>query len=395
MQLPPNIKFSINKQIVSLTKEIKNWAQTTSSNELKEVTARIQFFNHVTSKQNLTVCSVDGSGDFPAIQYLNSFIYLSVAQAVQYKTNALHGLKEYNAVFPVAQFTWIPEQRDLSESSFDEAFEQLSGESVMDVIEQSDYRTIKEKARGKKKTLKDLHKTLIRPEASDAGNIGIQLSTTSKLGLVLKAINEIDALDYLLIDSTLSLPLIYSESSLFFEHLKRLCCLRATERKICLLSISKSPAISSLSLLEKAALDKTGKNMGVAEHWYLRLPTSQDNWEFDLSESKNLPPQGAVTYLFRLHQQYPVMRLDIDEGYWNNYIYHISEKVLHENEQKLFEDIDYMSHDQRCYGYPYPLQAAQARTNLRETEKNNFRQHFVDIAVQNGLDRKLFQYNNF
>src|SRR5262249_40184340 len=157
-------------------------------------------------------------------------------------------------------------------------------------------------------------------------------------------------LDYMLVEGTLSLPLVaHVEVSLFYEHLKRLCCLIASKKQIGFLALTKSHGISQSQLLEDIVREKAETDLDrTEEHWFLRLPIPRvDNWETSLTKGRRLPPVGAVTYLFRLHRTTPMMRLDVDLNYWRETIRGLSERQTLDNERKLFEDLDYASHDQR------------------------------------------------
>ena len=61
------------------------------------------------------------------------------------------------------------------------------------------------------------------------------------------------------------------------------------------------------------------------------------------------------------------------------------------NEQRLFQDLDYASHDQRCFGYPYPIKAAHDRASMTQAERTALRKQVVDAAVRAGMRRSLFR----
>ena len=61
------------------------------------------------------------------------------------------------------------------------------------------------------------------------------------------------------------------------------------------------------------------------------------------------------------------------------------------NERRLFEDLDYASHDQRCFGYPYPIKAAHDRASMTKTERVALRKQVIDAAVRAGMRRSLFR----
>jgi hypothetical protein len=158
---------------------------------------------------------------------------------------------------------------------------------------------------------------------------------------------------------------------------------------VSLFTISKSHGLPSIELLEaiaRTALDCAANS--VAEHWFLRLPIEGlDSWEIGgLIEGRQIPPIGAVSYLFRLHKNTPVMRLDMDRVWWEERI-----QGNPEAEQQIFRDLDYCGHDQRAYGYPFPIKACHDRTRLSMAERTVLRKQIIDAAVAKGMKRSLFK----
>src|SRR5262249_5184628 len=150
-------------------------------------------------------------------------------------------------------------------------------------------------------------------------NIAVHLRSAGELGEALRLLTAETRPDYVLVDTTFSLPLVgIPIGSLFFEHLKRLCCVEARRRGTGFFALSKSHGLPSVESLEELAREKCGLPQGqVAEHWLFRVPTpEQDGWSLSLAGGKRLPPPGAVSYLFRLHRTTPVFRLDMDRTFW-------------------------------------------------------------------------------
>jgi hypothetical protein len=219
------------------------------------------------------------------------------------------------------------------------------------------------------------------------------LRSTGELSAALRLIRSEPRLDYVLYDSTLSLPFVSrAKNSLFHEHLKRLCCVEARARSIGFLALSKSHGMPSIEEIERLAVSAAGGEPRVAEHWFLRLPTkARDGWQLKLVEQRNVPPQGAVSYLVRFHRNVAVMRLDVDERYWESHLRGDSESSTLKNEKHLFEDLDYACHDQRAYGYPYPVKAGHDRASLTQPERVALRKLIIDAAVSAGMRRSLFK----
>jgi hypothetical protein len=85
------------------------------------------------------------------------------------------------------------------------------------------------------------------------------------------------------------------------------------------------------------------------------------------------------------------MRLDMDIDYWRSYIQGQNTDETRTNEILIFQDVDYACHDQRCYGYPYPLKAAHDRVSLTQAERIALRKQIMDAALQAGMKRALFR----
>ena len=362
--------------------------------EKDTIKAAVQSYEHTTSHENLIIAGVDGTGDFPSISYSDSFVYLTMAQGTCYQSDPGCGLKERSAVDPILELTWLTNDPEQYKAAFDASFASLAGMSVVDVISQSDYKALKAKMSGKTDSVTTLIDNLIRPQPSDTGNVAIQLRSCAELGAALRLIKSDSAPDYVLLDSTYSLPFVgRRQASLFFEHLKRLCCVEARNRNVGFFALSKSHGMPGMEVVEHLVGEVLGVEKGkIAEHWFLRVPTQDcDGWQMTILENRNVPPPGAVSYLVRFHRNTPVMRLDMDIEYWNANIKAESDEATQANERKLFESLDYACHDQRAYGYPYPIKAGHDRASLTNAERAAFRKMIIQAAVAEGMNPKLFR----
>jgi hypothetical protein len=94
-----------------------------------------------------------------------------------------------------------------------------------------------------------------------------------------------------------------------------------------------------------------------------------------------------VSFLVRLHRSTPIMRVDVDARFW------VEQMGSNSNvdPSRFFGALDYASHDQRCYGYPYPIKAAHDRGSLTEHERTVLRQQLVAAAVEAGIRRSSFR----
>lgn len=394
-------RLALQGRIDEIAGLINGWesAQRISESAKPEVYGRVHFFNHTKQIEDLVVAGVDGSGDFPSLAYNDCFVYLSIAQAVVYQSNAFSGLKEITPIPElVFDITWLPEKDGDRQRLLSESLERLAGISVNEMIESSDYRELKG---GKKKFSTDeLVRGLILPHASDSGNLAIQLRTVAELGAAWRLLNSETAPNILLFDGTLTLPFVNRDepSSLFFEHLKRLCCKKALEKGTGFFALSKSHGLSGISELNEIIESKAAENgVETTDKWFVRLPLPKesifsysDDWTFGLLNGNSIPPKGAVSYLFQLHKQTRPMRLDMDRNYFEKKILATTEQETTENERKLFHQLDYISHDQRCYGYPYPIKAAHDRASLTKSERESFKQQLINAAIKKGVKPKLF-----
>ena len=397
MQFDIHLRDSVKEQIEQVAQQMKSWENKPrmDAEERELVSENIVFFKHSTKRAKKRYTGIDGSGDFPAVSYADSFVYVTVANGAIYETEITSGLQELESdINPIALFTWLPEDQWTREDAYDQAFAELAGMSLDDVIQKSDFRILKAQESHRPNNVDVLIRELIRPHASDYGNIAIQLRSAGEFGIALRYIQSAEKSDYVLVDTTLSLPsVILPTGSLFYEHVKRLCCVEARDRGIGFYALSKSHGLPSMDLIEEVVREKAdleaGKN---AEHWYLRIPKrDQDGWELSLAEGRRLPPAGAVTYLIRFHKNTPVLRLDMDKQYWLTYVKGENDAETQESELRIFKDLDYACHDQRSYGYPYPIKASHDRASLTKQERISLRKQIIDAAVKAGMKRSLFR----
>lgn len=389
--MPSHIPISqiFQDKVKTLAAEMSSWESKPRLDEETEthVRASIRSFPHTSRAEAFRVAGVDGSGDYPSFSYADSFVFVATASGAVFRTDALHGLVEEPAlVAPNLELVWLPEDQERAAGQWIRAFSSLGGIEASDVVKQSDYSSLKRTHAGSGASLEHL----VLPRASDTSNCGIQLRSCAEWGAALRLIGAEPACRYVLMDTTLSLPFIKSkDNSLFHEQLKRLCCVRARERGVRLFTVSKSHGLPSVELIENLARETQDVPASkTAEHWFLRLPIAgHDDWSLDsLVEGRQIPPVGAVSYLFRLHKNTPVMRLDMDHQWWEDNLR--NDAVA---ESRVFEELDYCGHDQRSYGYPFPIKACHDRTRLSQAERLVIKKQIIDAAVAQGMKRSLFK----
>lgn len=392
-----HMRSDVRERLADLAETMRSWevAPRVEEHEAEKIGKAIRTFSHTTRHSDLRIGGVDGSGDYPAVRYGDSFVYVVIAQATCYGAEATCGLREVSpGLPPVLEFVWLPEDEARSATGLEVAFQNLAGMPLMEVLARSDYRAIKANEARRDYSADTLYQGLIRPQASDAGNIELQLRSAAEMGAALRLLQSEVCPQYLLIDTTLSLPFVQKGvNSLFYEHLKRLCCVVARQKSIGFFALSRSHGLPGIEAVEEIVRETQGRFRGeAAEHWYLRIPTmEQEGWTLSLSEGRRLPPPGAVSYLVRFHRTTPTLRLDMDSEFWAQRVRGATEEETRANERKIFEDLDYSCHDQRCYGIPYPMHAGHERASLTRSERTALRQQIIDAGVKAGMKRSLFR----
>lgn len=376
---------TVRRRLVELSSQMATWEKQAAppADLYARLVQAIQPFSHTTQNDDLIVGGVDASGELPVVAYGDSFVYATVSAGALYRADVHHGLREVpTSASSLVEFTWLTGSEQQRRGALLESFERLTGRTVEDVIAESDYSELRRSSHADLGAIRD---DLIVPPAHDAGNVGLQLRTTAELAAALRLIDDAPSGAVVLTDGTMTLPFVQrSRQSLFFEHLRRFCCVRARERGVVFGALSKSHGLPSGIRLDEAAQEKLGQQN--PEHWYMQMPDRQlHGWSPVPADGPRVPPAGAVTYLLRLHRTTPIMRLDLDALYWDG------STVSPASEQRLFQNLDYAAHDQRCFGYPYPIKAAHDRASLSQQERATLGRQLVDAAVGAGLKRTLFR----
>ena len=392
MSFSIHVQELVRRKIEVVARDMKTWeaANAIPDDEVDSIKSAIREFGHTSSAEPFIIAGVDGSGDYPSLSYADSCVYVASAAGTAFQTSPIHGLEEVAMLEdPVIEIVWLPGDRREAAKRWDAAFGALAGLSIEEVVEQSDYRGMKRYLIGDSSSVTDIVSGLIRPAGSDTSNVAIQLRSTAELGAALRLITSGRKSRYVINDTTFSLPMITrKELSLFYEHVKRLCCVEARKRDMTFAALSKSHGLRCMDLIEAYACDALGcPSDETAEHWFFRLPIPGiDAWTFTQVNGRVVPPPGAVTYLFRLHRNTPVMRLDIDREWWE-----IRFKADPDAEAQIFRDLDYCGHDQRAYGYPYPIKACHDRVRLSEEERRVLKNIIIETAISIGLPTHTFR----
>lgn len=388
MRFSLHLRNSVKNQIHNVAQAMSQWDAHPRIDvaEQAAIAEHLSSYPHTTHLDGQVFSAIDGSGDFPMLSYADSFVYLASAQAVRYQAVG-DKLRELGPELdPVVDVCWLPEHERQRGIQLDEAFARLAGGSLEEIVYQSDYRQLKAQYTGREQTVAAAIADLIRPHASDAGNLGIQLRTCAELGAARRIIAEVEPGEIVLLDGTLALPFVQRDKgSLFHEHLKRSCCTLAREREVTVAWVSKSHGLPGIELIERIA-----KDLGHADHWTLRLPTIGDPWQLSMLEGRNIPPQGAASYLWRTHRGMPVFRVDLDAAWWSERIHDSNPVVTRQREAEFFAKLDFSGHDLRTQAYPFPLKAAHDRASLKDTERLALRKQVIEAAVAAGMKPSAF-----
>lgn len=393
MRFDIHFRQDVSDQIDRVVSNIKGWnaEDDTVKDELKKLVDEAVHFEHCPkADHDFTIVGADGSGDFPCVRYGDSFVYVVVALARMYSIERgdTHLREVDSKIKDIVDFLWLPESKKVSDPLFDQFFERVGGASLEEICAKSDYHQLSVGTKGVHNSATDIVKDLRKPEAHDAHNIPIQMMGPAETSVLVRAmaseyVKNSKGPVYLIQDTTLSLPFLTKQMTLFFEVYKRYACVKARELGMIYFTLSKSHNMPHMDVIESLIADKFGSK----EHWYLRVPNSASS---KLLDERSIPPRGAVTYIFNFHQNQQPMRIDMDFEFWMKNFNSNGKKRLHSAEIQFFRDLDCASHDMRCYGYPYPVKASHDMVSLTDAERESLRKQIIDRGVAQGLKLKNF-----
>lgn len=381
----------LKSKIENVVTDLKEWNQETSvkQDEIDKMSSYIGHFEHCrVPDREFSIGGTDGSGEFPVASYGDSYIYFVTALTKLFHASTREGrLKEQPTSGGIlAEFLWLPEDQEEKDKRYEQFFCDLVGIPLSELCSQSDYISLRLKHTGQPSTPEELIQLMIKPQAHDAGNVRIHLMTATEICTIIKALQNGIKPTYFLADTTLTLPFVKKRECLFFELAKRYCCRLARENGVAFFALSKSHNIPHMDQLEELI-----KRKDYEDHWYLRIPTQEfDGFSPEFLGTRGIPPVGGMTYIFRLHKTTPPMRLDMDINYWRENIWHADKEIMTQREVQVFRDLDFASHDQRCYGYPYPIKASHDSVSLTQERRLTLRKQIIDMAESAGLKRRNF-----
>ena len=112
MRFAVHLRADLKERLNVLAGEMSAWDGSVRVGEVEaqQIRERVTFFEHTTHRPGLTLAGVDGSGDYPALSYGDSFVYVTVAQGTLYTSDPHSGLKELPCPgTELLDFCWIPE----------------------------------------------------------------------------------------------------------------------------------------------------------------------------------------------------------------------------------------------------------------------------------------------
>jgi hypothetical protein len=352
--------------------------------DVKLILDRVRAYQHTTRlDEEFTVGAIDGSGEYPLIQQDDVFMhFLSVActcyQTASTRQHKMSASPAGNDLF--ATFVNLQDDIKAIRKTYQGLINELTGLDLKALVSGSDYVDVFQQfGRGKITAGAVTWPNVALARASQVATHGYLIRSIGELGMGIRLLEQRPR--YLILDTTLGYFLL-GESIYLPELLKRYLITQAKETGTCVLGLSKSHNIPNGDLIGRLAKEK----LGLAEHWYLRLPSpsfGEEPWKF--LNDREVPPKLGVTYLFKFHSTSFPMRLDVDAGWWREHIGGDEVK-----ERRLFEDLDFTCHDVRSYGYPYPLQAAHRRSALTKQERRAVKDIVLQHAQDEGLLRGAF-----
>ena len=371
------------KQAIAAFKEAVERVSPPES-ELETLCENISAFPHAKSLDtDFTIAAVDGSGEYPILQQDDVFVYFSVAAGKFYRTET-HRQNKMATVnsrdINYRDFVVIRDDNDSLRDNYSKYITILTGKSLNELLEESDYCKVYSKVGPKRITAKNLSwNDFAKPRASEVGTHAYQIRTLAELGVAARMLAGKPK--FLLLDTSLVYFLL-GKSPYLPEVLKRYLISKANAQGTAIVGLCKSHNIPNGDLIGRTAREK----LGLKDHWYLRLP-SEELGERPLSflHEKEIPPKLGVSYLFKFHSTSFPMRIDVDAAWWRQHIGHDAVR-----ERQFFADLDYTCHDVRSYGYPYPMHAAHRTASLTKQERKAIRDILLQQAKEEGILRGAF-----
>lgn len=349
--------------------------------ELRELRSRIRSYPHCRLlSTDFVVAAVDGSGEYPVLQQDDIFLHFAIAAGAAYRTassrqHKLSSVHPANAVFK--HFVLLSDDSQRTIDGYREYLGALLGVSLEELINGSDYCEVFNRF-GRKKISPGQVTWQSFPfsKASQLATHAYLLRSMAELGMAIRMLETQPR--YLLLDTSLVYFLL-GEQSYLPELLKRVLISRANAQGTGVVALCKSHNIPNGDLIGRYAKE----DLGLADHWYLRLPSAalgEPTPKF--LDGREIPPKLSVSYLFKFHATSFPLRIDVDAEWWKTQIGGDETK-----EQTFFGDLDFTCHEVRSFGYPYPMHAAHRAASLTRQERKALKDMLVQQAQKEGLLR--------
>jgi hypothetical protein len=363
--------------------------------------------NHI-FEEDFLVGAIDGSGVAPLLQYEDVVVHLVTANLALYTTNSRQG--EPMKSLSVDDFPPIPTGGRLTEAFWIPMDETHKGKRFMSFIKKiSDVDDVNEilyaffsEIKGRQissieelhhypklRNIKSIEDVVIFPPASAVQRVQDHIRWIGEAALARRTLDSKLNLKYLFLDGALTLLMRERRGYpiLVPNYMIRDVCARARKKGTIVAGVSKSHTVPCWGLIAELAESHFGHGC----HWFCRLPGDEgpEGKKLNILKGrKQIPPTNGVTYLFRFSDDMPVLRIDFDRIWWNRNILSLDEERSRTKEIQLFQEIDFISHDARWYGYPCPLSFAHLLTTIAGEGRELIAEQAITIAKEEGFDEE-------
>ncbi|NVM54653.1 MAG: hypothetical protein HWN66_13190 [Candidatus Helarchaeota archaeon] len=361
--------------------------------------------------QDFIVASCDGSGIENLCHYEDNHLQLVDSALVVLDSNTkanqpmkfvdLKCLSSLNDGFLLKVFSFNHDAQDFRESYLDFLESLLSDTDLLEVFWKYYYDTLIWEGNPPEIYSKDslvqnigdeIEKYLIFRRPGQSYDIHRDLRNIIELILIRRAVLSDLKIKYVILDGSLTIlePIRGVEKGKpiarpMSDYLLRDICYQAREKNIILVAVSKVHTIPGT--LQIAGL---ASSMGAKDHWFCRIPGHKDkDGELNLTKPRRyIPPELATTYLARFYHLMPVFRIDFDYFWWSQNIRNADPALQRENEIKIFQDLDFMAHEARYYGYPCPPAFAHDDCVITWEDQLIAADRVVEIGKSLGLNER-------
>ena len=238
----------------------------------------------------------------------------------------------------------------------------------------------------------EIEKYLIFRRPSQAYDIHRDLRNLVEMVLIRRAILSDLKVKYVILDGSLTILEPIREitegkpvARPMSDYLLRDICYLAREKDITMIAVSKVHTIPGTLQIARLA-----SSMGARDHWFCRIPGNKDkDGELNLTKPRNyIPPELATTYLARFYHLMPVFRIDFDYFWWARNVRNADPAIQHKNEIAIFQDLDFMAHEARFYGYPCPPAFAHEDCVITWEDQLIAADRVVEIGKALGLNER-------